>query len=91
MAKINPDKYKSCDPAVKRLVALMNEDDITIDAMSAKAGVGKNAMYQWRTRDPMISNLRACLNACGYDLAVVPLDMSGFYDMVKAIGYEDDK
>ena len=74
MAKINLDKYKSCDPIVYQTAELMNQCDDPLVIIAEYSGVTKGAIEQWRWATPKLSNVRAVLNYLGYDLAVVKLE-----------------
>lgn len=65
----------SAHPLVVKLFGLMNEQQVQLDTMSDKSGVGTNALTDWRYRtNPNVPNLDACFNVVGFKLIAVPMD-----------------
>ena len=63
------------DPAVAELYRLLNEEKTTVSEVAVRAGLRRGSISDWRYRRcPTVANLRAVLNAFGYDLAVMPME-----------------
>lgn len=64
---------RGVDPAVAELVELLRPYAGHIAALSRAAGIHRQSVRKWSSgqRTPNVANLRAALNAIGYDLAVV--------------------
>ena len=61
------------DPAVARLGDLLRPHAGDITAIAQRAGVSRQCVRKWlaNVRCPTVINLRAMLNAVGYDIQIV--------------------
>lgn len=68
LTKIVPTKGSKL---VRRFFELLNEERVTMAAVSRVSGVGESTMYRWReSYEPTLGNFEACLNAMGYELMI---------------------
>lgn len=72
--KRGPRETTGCDPAVVALYRAINETPLTVGEIAYRAGLNENTIWTWLGRKPPvpnIANLRAVLNALGYEIQVV--------------------
>ena len=63
------------NPLIKRLVDLMNEQEVDTIDLCESAGVSHTSIHSWRIKsNPNIANLEAVLNVLGYGLVIRKLD-----------------
>jgi hypothetical protein len=56
---------------VRRLIDLMNHEQMGVLDLSERSGINKNTMKEWRTRTvPTLDNFDACLGVLGYQLTI---------------------
>lgn len=61
------------NPFVKRLVAELNRQKMTLTELDAKAGLGNGTVRSWRDKTPRLDTFTAAANALGLDLRIEPL------------------
>jgi len=67
------------DPTVRFIFEHMADNGIRIIDVEAASGVSRHTMASWKRgprNSPKHQNVRAVVNALGFDLAVVPLEQS---------------
>lgn len=58
-------------PLVREMTAIQNTVHCGIAEMAERSGVSKSAIHNWQHSNvPRVSDLQACLNALGYELAI---------------------
>ena len=69
-------RAKGAHPLMHELTELLRNSAMGQDAVTAKAGVCRGALREWRHdgHDPKLGSFDAVLNVLGYKLAVVPLE-----------------
>lgn len=61
-------------PLIRQFFELVRDHQHTIMGVARRAGVDRRSITLWRwIRFPRMGAFIACLNAIGYDLAIVPL------------------
>ena len=64
-----------CDPLVKELLNLCDEQEIAINKVAEKSGVSFQTILRWQNANiPNLYNFRAVLQSIGYDLKIIPKD-----------------
>jgi transposase-like protein len=62
---------QSAHPLVRKLVDLMNHEQMGLLDLADRSGINKNTIKDWRTRTvPTLDNFDACLSVLGYELTV---------------------
>lgn len=62
---------EAAHPLVRRLIDLMNHEQMGVLDLSERSGINKNTMKEWRTRTvPTLDNFDACLGVLGYQLTI---------------------
>ena len=60
-----------CDPLIKELLNLIDEQDFAINYVADKSGVSFQTILRWQnTSIPNLYNFRAVLQSIGYDLEI---------------------
>ena len=67
------DAKANAHPLVKRVFAIMREQNANTLHLAERAGVCRNAIWHWgaRRQEPKLGHLIAVLQAMGYDLVIV--------------------
>ena len=70
---------QSTNPLVRELFVLINKKKSQIKILSKKAGLGESTIFEWRRydADPRMFLFNCALNAIGYRLAIVPVEIEG--------------
>lgn len=73
LATTRREAASGVDPAVAILARLLRERAGTLEAVHADAGLPRRTTQRWTagTTSPRLADVRAVLNALGYDLQVV--------------------
>lgn len=61
------------DPALKRLFEVLEIEEISMQKVERVAGLGDGTISKWQRRNgARLDNVRAALNAVGWELVAVP-------------------
>ena len=64
-----------CDPLVKELLNLCDEQGLAINKVAKKSGVSFQTILRWQNSNiPNLYNFRAVLQSIGYDLKIISKD-----------------
>lgn len=64
-----------CDPLVKELLNLVDEQGLAINKVAQRSGVGFQTILRWQKSNiPNLYNFRAVLQSIGYDLKIISKD-----------------
>jgi|TARA_B110000444_G_C18807256_1_gene580652 transcriptional regulator with XRE-family HTH domain len=64
-----------CDPLVKELLNLCDEQGLAINKVAKKSGVSFQTILRWQNSNiPNLYNFRAVLQSIGYDLKITKDD-----------------
>jgi hypothetical protein len=64
-----------CDPLVKELLNLVDEQGLAINKVAQRSGVGFQTILRWQNSNiPNLYNFRAVLQSIGYDLKIISKD-----------------
>ena len=62
---------QNVNPLVRQLYVLINQDRAGLKNVSLSAGLSHNAVFNWRSYEPLLNNFEAALNVLGKKLAIV--------------------